>query len=57
MHFQWQIASLLVAASLEIAIAFVVRARSRALARDPFLLGLVMAAVWSLNYAQDLSTD
>jgi len=57
MHFQWQIASLLVAASLEIAIAFVVRARSRALARDPFLLGLVMSAAWALTYAADLSTD
>jgi PAS domain S-box-containing protein len=57
MHFQWQIVSLLIAASLEIAIAFVVRARSRALARDPFLLGLVMGAVWALNYALDLSTD
>ena len=57
MHFQWQIASLLVAASIEIAIAFVVRARSRAFARDPFLLGLLMGAVWALNYALDLSTD
>ncbi len=57
MHFQWQIASLLVAASLEIAIAFVVRARSRVLARNPFLLGLAMSAVWALNYAFDLSTD
>ena len=57
MHLQWQIASLLVAASIETAIAFVVRARSRALARDPFLLGLMMSAVWALNYAVDLSTD
>jgi PAS domain S-box-containing protein len=57
MHFQWQIASLLVAATLEIAIAIVVRARSRAFARDPFLLGLLVGAAWALTYALDLSTD
>ena len=57
MHFQWQIASLLVAAGVEIAIALVVRARSRAFARDPFLLGLLVGAAWALNYALDLSTD
>jgi PAS domain S-box-containing protein len=57
MHFQWQIASLLVAAGLEIALAIVVRARSRAFACNPFLLGLTIGAVWALNYALDLSTS
>ena len=56
MDVSWPVICLTFAAGFEILMAVAARSRMRTLAAKPFVLGLLMAAAWAINYALDLST-
>ena len=56
MYVSWPVICLTFAAGFEIVMAVAARSRMRTIAAKPFMLGLLLAAVWAINYALDLST-
>ena len=56
MHAPWQIDCLYFAAFFNLALIVLVRARIRVAAANPFILGLLLAALWAAIYGLDLGT-
>ena len=57
MTLHWQFVSLVIAAGINLALAFAVAARLRTLAAVPMTLGLAMCGCWAATYAVELQVD
>jgi signal transduction histidine kinase/ActR/RegA family two-component response regulator len=53
----WQITSLYFSTVFELVLLFIIRGHLKTLAAKPFCLGLLLKALWALNYAIDLGSS